>query len=231
MTGLLATLLVFGLGAAVVYLASEINHRRYRLIVADDHLVVERGRRLPLGFEPYEPDAEALKQAYSALPIAPGAKITSGEVYDDRTDLDRALFALLAGWARDGLQGDSEAMKRSLTYAERAALLPGLSEEQRKELTALRADLAYAHARQLMSQAVDQLEAAKSELDSAVKLGSRRAQDAAQWLSVLEGRLPAIRPLGDLRAALPPASPPPSNSNEEPPKTEQKSAPQGGREP
>ena len=55
---MIATIII-GLGGVVIYLLSDINSRHYRLQTAGSTLVVERGRNMPFGFEPYVPKATA----------------------------------------------------------------------------------------------------------------------------------------------------------------------------
>ena len=99
----LLLLLVIGLAGTVVYLLSERNHGRYRLAVVEGSLVVERGRRLPAGFERFVPEAEPLQCAYAAIALPAGESLGEQEVFEDRGDLDAALFSLLANWARTRL--------------------------------------------------------------------------------------------------------------------------------
>jgi hypothetical protein len=170
---LLVALVVLGLGSVVGYLASEINHRHYRLVSTDGWLVVERGRFLPMGFEPYKPDAEALRDAYAPVPLPPSGGLTPSEVYGERGDLDRAIFTLLSGWARNRIMSTNEkALDLASTYLERAELLPALAEEQRNELHRLRGELAYHEALTRLASVGKTLQQAREQLQLAAKLGA-----------------------------------------------------------
>ena len=121
----LLALAVLGLVGAVLYLLSDINHRHYRLAEHEGTLVVERGRLFPFGYKVFEPDAPDLKAGYAPISMPPGESLGKSEVHEDRADIDRALFALLASWARDRFDskepGDFEL---GASYVRRCELLP-----------------------------------------------------------------------------------------------------------
>ena len=204
---------ILGLGAAVLVLLSDLNHRRYRLNALGSQLVVERGRNLPFGYERFIPDAAALQEAYAPLPLPPKERRVRPEIFNDRADIDRALFALLAGWAHTAMESeDPKDLRRAATYIERSGKLPGLSEQQRVELRTLRADLAYKTGRQLLSQVVVLLNEALEDFKLAQRLGTSRPSDAAGWVAHLEQRISALG--GRLPAATssPLPSAPPSTA-------------------
>ncbi len=222
----LATLLILALGSAVLYLSATINHRHYRLAQSGTLLVVERGRMLPLGFEPFSPDIPGLKEAYSPVPLPPGENLTSNEVYDDRADLDRSLFGLLASWARTRLDAsDPDQFELAIAYVERAKLLPGLSEEQRQELRTLRADLAYKNGKRLLQEVVERLRRARQELQMALALGTSRPTDADRWLAEVERRLAALEPPAPAQES---ADGPPAPAGEQPPAPKMPASPAPG---
>jgi len=190
--GILVTLLIIALAGVVTYLLSDINQRRYRITEDATMLVVERGRFLPFGYQPYVPKADALKLAYAPIPLPQGKSIDEPENYDDRADVDRALFALLAGWARSGLDSkDPTALKQATKYLERSELLPGLSEQQRIDLRTLRADLAYRTGKQLLNQVVETLRQALAEFQLSLEIGTSRPTNADQWIAILKQRIEA----------------------------------------
>lgn len=212
LTGLLVTLVILGLAGVVAYLLSDINARRYRLHVVHNELVVEKGRFFPVGFQPFVPNIQALANAYAPLPLPEGERVVSVEMYDDRADLDRALFSLLAGWARKGLDSkNGEDLERATAYIERCELLPGLSEQQRIDLKTLRADLAYKHGRSMIDQMDELLVRALQELELAQRLGTSRPTDAERWVAELQRRLHA-RGYGHGDAPFGPAGLPPGSS-------------------
>lgn len=203
------TLIALGLAAVVGYLLSEINHRRYRLAAHEGQLVVERGRMLPFGFEPFVPASSDLRAAYAPVALPTGETFGHSEVFEDRADVDRALFAVLAGWVRERLQGsDPEGFTLATELVRRCELLPSLSEEQRAELRTLRADLAFRHGRQLLTDIAAQLGKALEEFKLALQLGTSRQGEARQWIDELERRILEYRELSRSRAAPLPGVPP-----------------------
>ncbi|MEM6732037.1 MAG: hypothetical protein AAF658_10810 [Myxococcota bacterium] len=187
-------LVVAGLLGVVAYLLSEINRGKYRLAANEkNELVIQRGIYLPMGFAHFEPEAKDLEECYAPLPIPTGQTVATSEVYEDRADLDRALFAVLAGWSRTLLESpDDESFELALNYVARAELLPGLSEEQRIELRQLRADTAYRNGRRILSSVVDQLRDAVGNFEDALRLGTSRPEDARRWIDEIERRMAAI---------------------------------------
>lgn len=180
--GLLILCLVLALGAAVAYLMAERNQRHFRMRNAGGIVFIERGRLLPIGYEPFAPEAKDLQSAYAPIKIPAGEKVAEEENFEDRTELDRALFSLLAGWARGRLQAsDGESFDMASSYVSRCALLPGLSEEQRSELRALRADLAYKNGKRIAYVVADDLDKAVQELKLALELGTSKPTDANDW--------------------------------------------------
>ena len=186
----LVVLLVLGLGAAIVYLLSDINSRHYRIGVENGSVVVERGRKLPWGFRRYEPATPELTAAYAAFPLPPGESLAKTEVFEDRADVDRALFSLFAGWARSRMTSNTPGdLDLAATYVRRSDLLPSLSEEQRLELKRLRADLAYRNGRRMLDDISDRLQKALAELKLARELGATKPSDVDRWILEVERRL------------------------------------------
>jgi hypothetical protein len=187
---LLVVLVILGLAGAVVYLLSDINHRRYRLAVHEGTLVVERGRMAPAGFKRFEPEVADLQAGYAPIPVPPGISVGRTEIFEDRADIDRALFSMLASWARERLTstkpGDFEL---AAGYVSRCESLPGLSEEQRIELRTLRADLAFRSGRRILGDIVTQLEKARTDFQTAKELGTSRPRDVDQWIADVERRM------------------------------------------
>jgi hypothetical protein len=185
----LVVVLLLGLSGLVLYLLSEINARRYRLAQVGYSLVVEQGRFLPVGFTRYVPRADALKEAYAPIPMPPGARFEQPEVFDDRADLDRALFALLAGFARQAMSGQTPAeLQQATLYIDRCQRLPGLSEQQRLELKTMRADLAYRRGRYILARVGEMLTEAENEFRLALELGTSQPTDAQSFINEIETR-------------------------------------------
>ena len=226
-TGLLVFCLVCALGAAVAYLLAERNQRHFRMRTQGGLVFIERGRLLPIGYEPFAPGAKDLQSAYAPIKVPAGEVISEIESFEDRVELDRALFALLAGWARARLQAsDAESFEMASGYVSRCALLPGLSEEQRSELKSLRADLAYRNGKRLAYAIADDLDKAVAELKLALELGTSRPSDADAWVTQMNKWAHDYRAaLGDRTKpdsapAPPPAANPPVVEPVEKPKGE-----------
>lgn len=187
---LLLGVVIVALLGAVGFLLSEINHGRYRLNELNDQLIIERGAFLPVGFVAFKPKTEDLQAAYAPLPIPKGKAVPSHEVFDDRADLDRALFAILAGWSRELLESREEAdFQLGLAFVQRAESLPGLSEEQRVELRALRADVAFRNGKRIIASVPDQLNQALGQFEMALELGTRDSLEARRWIRDIQRRL------------------------------------------
>lgn len=185
---------------AVLYLMSEINRGRYRLRVSDSTLIVQRGAYLPFGFVNYEPAAEDLVRCYAPIPIPAGQAVDTAEIFGDRTDLDRALFAILAGWARTLItSSESDLFKLGVTLVERAELLPGLSEEQRVELRSLRADTSFARGHIMLESVVFKLKEARSAFQESLELGTKDVGRAREWIEAIDRKLKEFGPNGQER--------------------------------
>ena len=184
-TRLLVTLLILGLGGAVLFLLSQLNARTYTLVLEDAQLVVMKGRMLPMGAAPYHPGDAKLADAYAPIPIE--GKDVSGLVqqrFGDREELDRALFPLLESLARPRVESDDpRTLERGLSYMRRADLLSGLTEEQRRTLETLKADVAFYQARQKLEEGRRAVEEALTQLRRAAESRNRHTQSANQWLS------------------------------------------------
>jgi tetratricopeptide (TPR) repeat protein len=184
---LLVFCLVVALGAAVAYLLAERNQRHFRMRSQGGIVFIERGRLLPIGYEPFAPGAKDLQSAYAPIKVPAGEKVDEIENFEDRVELDRALFSLLAGWARARLQAnDAESFEMASGYVTRCSLLPGLSEEQRSELKSLRADLAYRNGKRIAYAIADDFEKAVAELKLALELGTSRPSDADAWVAKID---------------------------------------------
>lgn len=183
---LLVFCLLVGLASAVAYLMAERNRRQYRLRDQGGYVLIERGRLLPVGWEPYVPESNDLREAYKQAAIPEGEPSGLLETFEDRSDMDRALFARLAGWARKRLNAsDGESFILAQGFVVRLGLLPGLSESQRAELKALQADLAYRNGRRLAVEIAGELDQARSQFELAITLGTQKQTDAKAWAALM----------------------------------------------
>lgn len=208
--GLLLAVLIFGLGAVVIYLLSRINHGHYRLTVAGNTLLVERGQMLPMGFAPYVADTDTLRAAYAPIPLPPNETFPVGGIFEDRSDVDRALFGQLSGWARQRLEStDGPTVELAENYVKRLEVLPGLSEEQRLELRTLRANLAFRDGGRLVADVVNQLHRAQAAFRLSLELGTTHAGEAQAALNDISHKLAVYEAVAAPPPAPPPAKPTP----------------------
>src|SRR5690349_771482 len=130
-----AWLAILGLVALVAWLVSERNARTWYLVPADGRLVVMKGYLLPAGRGTFETSDPAVAAAYAPIVPPPGKALPPERSFDERGQVDQAIFDLVAGWAREEIaSGDPARLERGLGYLVRAEKLPGLSSAQREDL-------------------------------------------------------------------------------------------------
>jgi hypothetical protein len=170
--------LILVLLAAVWYLASERNQRRFHTVAQNGALVVERGRFFPTG------TAASEDKAYAPIPVPAGEKAPGEMEFDDQNALDRFLFDILASWAQ-GLAKKNDT-RAAAALVERASGLPGLTGAQVQQLSAMSADLSWDDAQTDVGSAAKLVEAARRKL-AAVQAGKgSHALDAASQDAALQ---------------------------------------------
>jgi hypothetical protein len=201
-TRLVVTVLVLALAGAGLVLLSRLNARTYSVTVENGMLVVMKGRMLPMGAQPYRPSDPRLADAYAPLALR-GHDVSTlvQERFGERDELDRALFRVLEALARPRVASDEpKALEDGLAYLRRAALLGGLTEEQRRSLAAMQADVSFFQARQKLDEARQQVTEALAQLQVAADSRNRHARAANQMLGAVA---PAARNLEEsLRQAV-----------------------------
>lgn len=186
-TRLLVTLLILALGGAVLFLLSQLNARTFTLAQESGQLVVMKGRMLPTGAVPYRPGDARLADTYAPIPVE-GRDVSDllTQKFTEREELDRALFPLLESLARPRVQSDEPAqLEKGLYYLRRAALLSGLTEEQRRTLETMKADVAFFQARQKLEEARRSVTEALTQLELAAESRNRNTQRANQMLTTV----------------------------------------------
>jgi hypothetical protein len=174
-------LVIVALLGAVGWLASERNQHRYRVTTQGNAMLIERGRFFPLGTSPLPPT----DKVYAPVLIPAGEKPPAETEFEDQNALDRWLFDLLSGWAKNaGKKGDDRAAG---VLVDRATALPGLTGAQIAELTSLRADLAWDEAQTDIANAAQLLDAARRKLEAVRQGGGAHAVDASSLSGKLEG--------------------------------------------
>lgn len=184
---------ILALVGVTLVLLAERNSRFYFLGTEGGQLVVYRGARLPWGKRVWEPQEPALAEAYAPIAMPEGVAAITEQRFDERQELDRAFFDLLAGWADARIRTDDPArMTEGLAYVHRAAMLPGISSEQQRRLRALRAEVAYYEGRDRLERGGRLIEEAREQLRMATEASPMRAREAVQILDELQ---PAIERL------------------------------------
>jgi len=209
---LLVTLLVLALAGIVCVLLARDNARTYSLKVEDGKLVVEKGRLLPWGSAPYRPLDPALAEVYA--PIAWGTASlgpAEAERFEDRDELDRALFHLLETAARPKLLSeDTQVVASGMALLRRMERLQGASDEQRRTLHSLQLDVAYDQARIRFEEARRAVSDGLAQLRIAADSPTRRARAAHAMLVKVEPAASALEDvLRQVVVTLADTSPPP----------------------
>jgi len=175
-------LAVVALLAAVAWLVSERNARQWWLVPEDGRVVVKKGLPFVTGKAVFRSADPELSQTYAPLSPPAGAPPPAEQAFDDRGALDQALFALLARWARDGIQSEQpERIQQARGWMQRAARLAGISAAQREELRSLQGDTAFTQAAWDLEQGAESLRRAAEQLRMA---SEGRGAVAAQAMSL-----------------------------------------------
>ncbi len=194
---LLVTLLVLALAAIVCVLLARDNARTFSLKMEEGKLVVQKGRLLPWGSAPYRPADPALADVYAPVDlggVSPGTAET--ERFEDRDELDRALFRILEQAARPKLLSeDTQVVASGMALLHRMGRLQGATDEQRRTLRALELDVAYDQARIRFEDARRAVAEGLSQLRIAADSPTRRARAAHAMLVKVE---PAASALEDV---------------------------------
>lgn len=178
---------MLALGAVALYATSLVNARTYSLEVRGGQLVVLKGRMLPTGADPWLPSDPTLADAYAPIDLEGNVALTVvGQKFQDRDEMDRALFQVLEMLARPRLTSDlPKDLERGLDLVRRAERLGGLTEAQRTTLRNMQTEVAYYLARVRLDDARRQLEEALSQLKLAAESDSKtRAQASLMLLAV-----------------------------------------------
>jgi hypothetical protein len=187
-TRLVVTILVFALLGAVGFLLAQLNARTFTLQLQDGKLLVMKGRMLPVGAESYRPSDPALGAAYAPIELFGGSPAgLEGARFDERDAMDRALFQLLEGLARPRLVSDDPAvLSQGLVALGRMQKLGGITDEQRRTLKGLEAEVAFFQARTRLDQARRDIAEAVTQLRLAADSGGRHARAAHRMLGAVE---------------------------------------------
>jgi hypothetical protein len=164
-----------------------VNARTYLLEVRNGQLVVLKGKLMPTGADPWNPADPGLVDAYAPVDLEGNVALTVvGQKFDDRDELDRAMFQVLEMLARPRLASDEpKDLEKGLALVRRAEKLHGLTEAQRTSLKKMQTDVAYFLARIRLDDARRQLEEALAQLKLAAESDTKtRAQASLMLLAV-----------------------------------------------
>ena len=212
-------LLVLALLAAVWWLASERNLRRFSWAPDGQFLVLSKGRFFPIGMARIAADDPQLGKVYGPIPLPEGAKVSEQE-FEDQTGLDRALFDLIVPLARAAVQkGDETSITRANQLVDRASFLPGLTADQHQQLSALRGDLSFTAARQELLQAAMLVGSARRKLQALEEGGGEHALEAGHMLRGLEGIQGLLEDAGGAKSQPPRSTKPQSPATQGAPST------------
>jgi hypothetical protein len=179
--------LIVGCGGAALYALSLVNARTYTLEVQNGQLVVMKGKLMPTGAAPWSPADPGLVDAYAPIDLEGNVALTvNGQKYEDRDELDRALFQVLEMLARPRLASDlPKDLDKGLALIRRAEKLHGLTDDQRTSLKKMQQDVAFFLAKNRLDDARRQLEDALVQLKLAAESDSKsRAQASLMLLAV-----------------------------------------------
>ncbi len=198
-----------------LYAMSLLNARTWTLEVAQGQLVVLKGKLLPMGSAPFVPGDPLLAEAYAPLDLNGNTALAVvGQHFEDRDELDRALFSVIELLAKPRVASDDKRdLEVGIALVKRAQALRGLSEEQRKTLSQLHAEVAYFLARQRLDESRKQLDDAVLQLKLAADADARHKKDATQMLLAVE---PQVKLLSDVLRAAAQGLPLPTSATGEP---------------
>lgn len=183
----LPLLLAVGLAVVVAWLLAERNARQWWLVPEDGKVVVKKGVFFVTGKAAFQSADPEIARTYAPLAPPQGATLPAETSYDDRAELDQALFDLLARWARDDIQSQQmERMERARAALGRASRLPGLSPAQREQLRGMQAETAFQEAVEHLTQGANALRRALDGLKLAAEARGPVAAEAAALEKSLE---------------------------------------------
>ncbi len=183
----LPLLLAVGLAVAVAWLLAERNARQWWIVPEDGKVVVKKGVLFVTGKTAFQSADPETARTYAPIPAPQGGAAAAETAYEDRAELDQALFELLAGWAKSDIQSQQmERMERARGYLGRASRLAGLSPAQREQLRVLQAETAFQEAVEHLTQGANALRRALEGLKLAAEARGPVAAEAAALEKALE---------------------------------------------
>ncbi len=183
----LPVLVAVGLAVAVAWLLAERNARQWWLVPEDGRVVVKKGVLFVVGKAAFQSAEPETARTYAPVVPPQGTSLPLEASFDDRADLDRALFDLLVRWAREDIGSQqAERMERARGYLVRASRLAGLSPAQRDQLRVLHAETAFQEAVENLTQGANALRRAMEGLKLASEAQGPVAVEAATLEKTVE---------------------------------------------
>jgi hypothetical protein len=161
----LVGLAIVALAVLAGWLLADRNARQWWLVPEDGRVVVKKGIFFVTGKATFKSDDPELSRTYAPLAPPPGTPLPGEVAFDDRAELDQALFALMARWAGEGIRSEQpERLQRARGLLLRASRLAGITATQREELRSLQAETAFDEAAFDLEQGAESLRRAAAQL-------------------------------------------------------------------
>ena len=180
------------LAIAVLLIVFDARNRgRYRLLCQDDHLEVQRGRRLmwPFGYEP-------MGGLYRRI-VVPADADCQTQVFRSRAEVESAFLDFILTQARRSL-GSSGSTKLKKVREQVLQAMRITREDphrsRRAEAERLLADVAYRQGRAGLTRVENELRTAIGHLQEAQKRAGDRYDDLDDWIEHLESLLKTVAP-------------------------------------
>ena len=187
-------LIILALCGVIVALLSELNSRRYFLVVEGNRLGVKKGIYFVTGHDAYRPADPKTAGLYGPIELPAGYQAAQTRMFEDLASLNREFGEVLIRLAKQGVVADDEkTYRKGKAYLERAVKMQGLDAGQLETIQALNADVDYIEAK-LAYRGVEQiLEGALKKFKKAETFGTGRFPDTQEWIRKVTRLLESIR--------------------------------------
>lgn len=191
---LVTFLVVLAILGVVGFLLAELNSRSFTITQSEGRLIINKGRNLPIGMEPFKPSDPYLADTYASIPVEDPVPTSVLDVkYRDRDELDRALFEVLEQQARPRVVSDDpQILEKGLYALRRAERLSGITTEQKEALKRMQVDVSYFQARLKLDEARRTIGEAMGLLRIAAGSQNNHARSASAMMSAVEPQAKAL---------------------------------------
>ena len=189
-----ALIVLFTVVAAlgVFYFFSSQNAARYRLVLDGEELTVEKGWFFPFGWGRYLPEDRRFLPSYETIIVPEESPQPANKEFKEVAEIDAALLAYLLDIMRGQIsRGQPEDFTAAETLLGRAELLTALSDEQKRGLKTMRADVYYAQGKIILQKVADELRKVLEHFREAkISAGdSGKYRDVDHWIVLLESKI------------------------------------------